>query len=117
MISEKDYNEIYLKVYEEDKKIEQIYQLNNESDEFRVLADKVNEIIDKINSLKIHYEIKPSFTTRKLKELQQENEQLKTNWIKLKEYLNYQSERAVGEDEYVYDEIYNEMQELQGSGE
>lgn len=40
----------------------------------------------------------------------------KENWIKLKEYLNYKSERAVGEDEYVYDEIYNEIQELeQGS--
>lgn len=51
-----------------------------------------------------------------VKKLQQENEQLKTNWNKLKEYLNYQSERAVGEDEYVYDEIYNEMKELeQGS--
>ena len=51
-----------------------------------------------------------------IEQLQQENEQLKTNWNKLKEYLNYQSERAVGEDEYVYDEIYNEMQELeQGS--
>ena len=63
-------------------------------------------------------------------ELQQENKQLKiqisareevcnrleSNWNKLKEYLNYKSERAVGEDEYVYDEIYNEMQELkQGS--
>ena len=48
--------------------------------------------------------------------LQQENEQLKDNWNKLKEYLNYKSERAVEEDEYVYDEIYNEMQELeQGS--
>ena len=48
--------------------------------------------------------------------LQQENKQLKDNWNKLKEYLNYKSERAVGEDEYVYDEIYNEMQELdQGS--
>ena len=47
--------------------------------------------------------------------LQQENKQLKTNWNKLKEYLNYQSERAVGEDEYVYDEIYNEMQELESS--
>lgn len=62
--------------------------------------------------------------------LQQENKQLKiqisareevcnrleSNWNKLKEYLNYKSERAVGEDEYVYDEIYNEMQELeQGS--
>lgn len=49
-------------------------------------------------------------------QLQQENKQLKDNWNKLKEYLNYKSERAVGEDEYIYDEIYNEMQELkQGS--
>lgn len=49
-------------------------------------------------------------------ELHQENKQLKDNWNKLKKYLNYKSERAVGEDEYVYDEIYNEMQELeQGS--
>lgn len=49
-------------------------------------------------------------------QLQKENNQLKCNWNKLKEYLNYKSERAVGEDEYVYDEIYNEMQELeQGS--
>ena len=48
--------------------------------------------------------------------LNDENKQLKDNWIKLKEYLNYKSERAVGEDEYVYDEIYNEMKELeQGS--
>ena len=46
-------------------------------------------------------------------ELQEENNQLKCNWNKLKEYLNYKSERAVGEDEYVYDEIYNEMQELE----
>ena len=60
-------------------------------------------------------------------ELQQENKQLKiqisareevcnrleSNWNKLKEYLNYKSERAVGEDEYVYDEIYNEMQEME----
>ena len=52
-----------------------------------------------------------------IENLQQENNQLKCNWNKLKEYLNYKSERAVGEDEYVYDEIYNEMQELQGSGE
>ena len=48
----------------------------------------------------------------------EDNKQLKDNWNKLKEYLNYKSERAVGEDEYVYDEIYNEMQELeQGSVE
>lgn len=48
--------------------------------------------------------------TEKVKD---ENKQLKDNWNKLKEYLNYKSERAVGEDEYVYDEIYNEMQELE----
>ena len=35
----------------QDDKIEQIYPLNNESDEFRVLADKINEIIDKVNDL------------------------------------------------------------------
>lgn len=52
-----------------------------------------------------------------IKELQKENEQLKDNWNKLKEYLNYKSERAVGEDEYVYDEIYNEMQEIIGGKE
>ena len=50
-----------------------------------------------------------------IEQLQKENKELKTNWKKLKEYLNYQSERAVGEDEYVYDEIYNEMQELESS--
>ena len=48
-------------------------------------------------------------------ELEQQNKQLKDNWNKLKEYLNYKSERAVEEDEYIYDEIYNEMQELEGS--
>lgn len=37
---------------EEDKKIEQIYTLNNESDEFTVLANKINELIDEINNLK-----------------------------------------------------------------
>lgn len=65
-----------------------------------------------------------------IEQLQQENEKLKIqisareeeykkledNWNKLKAYLNDKSERAVGEDEYVYDEIYNEMQEIeQGS--
>ena len=40
-------------------------------------------------------------------------EKQKDNWNKLKEYLNYKSERAVGEDEYIYDEIYNEMQEIE----
>ena len=50
MIIKKDYNEIYLKGYEDGK---------NDND-----------------NLKISYEIKPSFTTRKLKQLQKENKQL-----------------------------------------
>ena len=56
------------------------------------------------------------YSDKYIEQLQQENKQLKCNWNKLKEYLNYKSERTIGEDEYVYDEIYNEMQELeQGS--
>ena len=56
------------------------------------------------------------YSDRYIEQLQKENKQLKNNWNKLKAYLNDKSERAVGEDEYVYDEIYNEMQELeQGS--
>ena len=56
------------------------------------------------------------YSDKYIEQLQKENNQLKCNWNKLKEYLNYKSERTVGEDEYVYDEIYNEMQELeQGS--
>lgn len=39
------------------------------------------------NNLKIHYEIKPSFTTRKIKELEQENKILKEN-EQLKERIN-----------------------------
>lgn len=70
MISEKDYNEIYLKGYEDGK---------NDN-----------------NNLKIHYEIKPSFTTRKIKELQQKNKQLKDNWNKLKEIIKKE------QDYYMY---------------
>ena len=61
MISEKDYNEIYLKGYEDGK---------NDND-----------------NLKISYEIKPSFTTRKIKELQQENKKYKDVIDKAIEYL------------------------------
>ena len=53
------------------------------------------------------------YSDKYIEQLQKENNQLKCNWNKLKEYLNYKSERSVGEDEYVYDEIYNEMQELE----
>ena len=60
MISEKDYNGIYLKGYEDGK----------------------ND-----NNLKIHYEIKPSFTTRKIKELQQERDLYKEVVEELRKYI------------------------------
>ena len=46
-------------------------------------AENNNKVVDKIT-----YTIKPSFTTRKLKQLQKENERLKDNWNKLREYFN-----------------------------
>ena len=61
MISEKDYNEIYLKGYEDGK---------NDND-----------------NLKISYEIKPSFTTRKIKELQQERDLYKEVIEEVRKYI------------------------------
>ena len=92
MISEKDYNEIYLKGYEDGK---------NDN-----------------NNLKITYAIKPSFTTRKIKELQQKNKQLEDNWNKLKKYISsewYCFDNESVEFEVAKD-ILNKMQALeQGS--
>lgn len=65
------------------------------SDHYLIPKDVFKELFDEMSNWK------------------EDNKQLKDNWNKLKEYLNYKSERAVGEDEYVYDEIYNEMQELE----
>ena len=61
MISEKDYNEIYLKGYEDGK---------NDND-----------------NLKISYENKPSFTKRKIKELQQERDLYKEVIEEVREYI------------------------------
>ena len=78
--------------------------------------EEIYQSIEHIAKCEMYDAIEVKYLKSKFEELQQENKQLKDNWNKLKEYLNYQSERAVGEDEYVYDEIYNEMQELeQGS--
>lgn len=61
MISEKDYNEIYLKGYEDGK---------NDND-----------------NLKINYEIQPSFTTRKIKELEQERDLYKEVIEEVRKYI------------------------------
>ena len=61
MIIKKDYNEIYLKGYEDGK---------NDN-----------------NNLKIHYEIKPRFTTRKIKELEQERDLYKEVIEEVRKYI------------------------------
>ena len=65
------------------------------------------------NNLEIHYEIKPSFTTRKIKELQQKNQKLKDNWNDLKKY----AKEIISTDNELYGtDLLDIMQELeQGS--
>lgn len=75
------------------------------------------------NNLKIHYEIKPSFTTRKIKELEQENKQLKDNWNYIKKMLKEVRQEKFNVNGYCgtctdvdIDFLLNKMQELeQGS--
>lgn len=55
-----------------------------------------------------------------IKQLQQENQQLKDNWNKLKEYMIKEQARIVientDEDEFVYTNLLNKMKEIeQGS--
>ena len=75
--------------------------------------EEIYQSIEHIAKCEMYDAIEVKYLKSKFEELQQENKQLKDNWNKLKEYLNYKSERTVGEDEYVYDEIYNEMQEIE----
>ena len=80
-----DYNDV-----EKILTIEDLYQENQELkkqlENYKKLGFK--HLQDKNNNLKIHYEIKPSFTTRKIKELQQENQKHKRVIDKLKEWIN-----------------------------
>lgn len=60
------------------------------------------------------------YSDRYIKQLQQENKRLKDNWNKLKEYLIKEQARIVientDEDEFVYTDLLNKIQELeQGS--
>ena len=79
MIIKKDYNEIYLKGYEDGK---------NDN-----------------NNLKIHYEIKPSFTTRKIKELQQERDLYKEVIEEVKDRITIKLGRYINEKDYVIDDV------------
>ena len=75
--------------------------------------EEIYQSIEHIAKCEMYDAIEVKYLKSKFEELQQENKQLKDNWNKLKEYFNYKSERVVEEDEYIYDEIYNEMQEIE----
>lgn len=55
----------------------------------------------------------------KLEKVQQQNQELKDNWNKLKEYMIKEQARIVientDEDEFVYTDLLNKMQELERS--
>ena len=88
-------------------------ELQQENEILKENAEKYDKVVNKINwdnelLKKENKQLKIQISAR-----EEVCNRLESNWNKLKEYLNYQSERAVGEDEYVYDEIYNEMQEIE----
>lgn len=95
-----NYNKVIKDLKERNDKLQEQYRLR---DIRCIHLEYENEM------LKSDFEAQHELT----KKYAEKNKRLKDNWNKLKEYLNYQSERAVGEDEYVYDEIYNEMQEME----
>ena len=84
------------------------YKDEKAKDKFKMLCHLEDFMIQYWELLKENKQLKIQISAR-----EEVCNRLESNWNKLKEYLNYKSERAVGEDEYVYDEIYNEMQELE----
>ena len=91
MIIKKDYNEIYLKGYEDGK---------NDN-----------------NNLKIHYEIKPSFTTRKIKELEQERDLYKEVIEEVRKYIEDWLFDAGGNGASMTYEDINELLQILDKGE
>ena len=65
------------------------------------------------NNLKIHYEIKPSFTTRKIKELEQENKQLKERINKVLNKIDNMFDR--GDANTIIDDLLELDKILKGS--
>ena len=107
----------YAKITHAIRELQQENQsLKKENKILRENAEHNDKVVDKVNwenmlLKKENKQLKIQISAR-----EEVCNRLESNWNKLKEYLNYKSERSVGEDEYVYDEIYNEIQELeQGS--
>ena len=82
-------NDVYIWFYNNSKTIEIVNEFT--LDILQVINKQVNELgwyrENDYNNLKISYEIKPSFTTRKIKELQQERDLYKEVIEEVREYI------------------------------
>ena len=82
-------NDVYIWFYNNSKTIEIVNEFT--LDILQVINKQVNELgwyrENDYNNLKIIYEIKPSFTIRKIKELQQERDLYKEVIEELREYI------------------------------
>ena len=82
-------NDVYIWFYNNSKTIEIVNEFT--LDILQAINQQANELgwyrENDYNNLKIIYEIKPSFTTRKIKELQQERDLYKEVIEELREYI------------------------------
>ena len=82
-------NDVYIWFYNNSKTIEIVNEFT--LDILQVINKQVNELgwyrENDYNNLKISYEIKPSFTTRKIKELQQERDLYKEVIEEIRGYI------------------------------
>ena len=82
-------NDVYIWFYNNSKTIEIVNEFT--LDILQVINKQVNELgwyrENDYNNLKISYEIKPSLTTRKIKELQQERDLYKEVIEEVREYI------------------------------
>ena len=82
-------NEVHIWFYNNSKTIEIVNEFT--LDILQAINQQVNELgwygKNDNNNLKIHYEIKPSFTTRKIKELEQERDLYKEVIEEVRKYI------------------------------
>ena len=100
-------NEVHIWFYNNRKTIEIVNEFT--LDILQAINQQVNELgwyrENDYNNLKIHYEIKPSFTKRKLKELQQERDLYKEVIEEVREYIEkyrYITDKVTDEDSLYY---------------
>ena len=94
---------------------EEVKELKKQLENYKKLGFK--HLQDKNNNLKIHYEIKPSFTTRKIKELQQERDLYKEVIDEVRKFIEDWLFDAGGNGASMTYEDINELLQILDKGE